>query len=72
MPDLAQVADAGHDVGFASEKDPRRMFVESIEAGIGQRLRIVARGHAKASGAMPQSISLAWMALSAARLKSMR
>jgi hypothetical protein len=43
MPDLAQVADASHDIGLAAEEDAGRMLVEGIEARIGQRLRIVAR-----------------------------
>jgi hypothetical protein len=40
---LTQVADAGHDIGLAAEEDAGRILVEGIEAGIGQRLRIVAR-----------------------------
>jgi hypothetical protein len=72
MADLAQVADAGHDVGLAAEEDAGRVLVESVGAGVGRGLGVVPCGHSKLSGAMPQSISLAWMALSAARLKSTR
>jgi hypothetical protein len=43
MSDLAQLADAGHDVGLAAEEDAGRILVKGIEAGIGQRLRIMAR-----------------------------